>query len=142
MLIRYVILAVTGFCGGVLVATGLFALITMLGIINRYAQDTKTAVDIMWYEECVIWGASLGSIIYIFDISLRVGNIGIAFFGLMGGIYAGCLSVALAEVIKAFPIMIKRINISRGIGTIILLFAISKGIGSLIYFFLLDYIGG
>lgn len=142
MPVKYILLAVTGFCGGVLVATGLFALITMLGIINRYAQDTKTAIDIIWYEECVIWGASLGSIIYIFDVSLNVGNVGIALFGLMGGIYAGCLSVALAEVIKAFPIMIKRINISRGVGTIILLFALGKGIGSIIYFFLLNYIGG
>lgn len=137
-----VILAMIGLAGGSMVATGLFALITMLGLINRYAQDTGTAVNIIWYEECVIWGASLGSIIYIFQVPLPVGTLGLLVFGLFGGVYAGCLAISLAEIIKAFPIMIKRFHIEKGLGMIVLLLALGKAIGSLIYFFVLHYMGG
>lgn len=136
------ILAVIGLAGGSVVATGLFALITMLGLVNRYAQDTGTAVDIVWYEECVIWGASLGSIIYIFQVPMPVGALGLAIFGFFGGIYAGCLAVSLAEIIKAFPIMIRRFHIGKGLGMMMLGLALGKGIGSIIYFFALNYMGG
>lgn len=142
MLLNNILLLIIGFSGGAMVATGLFALITMLGIINRYAQDTNTANHIVWYEECVIWGASVGSIIYIYNVHIPAGTSGLIIFGIFGGIYAGCLSVALAETIKAIPVMINRINISKGLGTIVLLFALGKGIGSLIYFYFLNYIGG
>lgn len=142
MFLKSVLLAVIGICGGIFTATGFFALITMLGLINRYAQDTRTAVDILWYEECVIWGVSLGSLWFVFAPSLPIGNLGLAFIGLLGGIYAGNLSVALAETIKAIPIMIRRTHISKGLGTIILLFALGKGLGSVVYFFLLNYFGG
>lgn len=142
MLAEYVLLAVIGLCGGFFTATGFFALITMLGIINRYAQNTRTALDIVWYEEAVIWGVTFGSLWFVFSLSLRIGNGGLALIGLLGGIYAGCLAVALAETIKAIPIMVRRTGMKKGIGTTILLFALGKGIGSLVYFFVLNYFGG
>lgn len=142
MFLKNALLAVIGICGGFFTATGFFALITMLGIINRYAQDTRTASDIIWYEECVIWGVTFGNLWFVFEPSLAIGTGGLAFLGLLGGIYAGCLAVALAETIKAIPIMVRRTGISKGLGVTILLFALGKGIGSVVYFFLLNYFGG
>lgn len=136
-----ILLGFIGISAGLFCATGFFALITMLGLINRFAQKTRTAMDIVWYEECVIFGVTIGTVWMLFQIILPFGNMGVAVIGLFGGIYAGCLSVALAETIKTIPILIRRVKIEKGIGTGILLFAIGKSIGSLIYFFWLNYIG-
>lgn len=136
-----ILLGSLGISAGLFCATGFFALITMLGLINRFAQKTRTAMDIVWYEECVIWGVTLGTVWMLFQIGLPFRDAGVAVIGMFGGIYAGCLSVALAETIKTIPILIRRLEIEKGLGTGILLFALGKSIGSFIYFFWLDYIG-
>lgn len=133
------LLAFVGVTGGILVAGGMYALITTLGIINRIAQDTHTARDIIVYEECVIWGATVGNIISVFGLGIPIGTVGLAAFGLIGGIYAGCLAVALAEIIKTIPVFIMRTGTTKGFGFIILMMALGKGIGGIIYFFWLNY---
>lgn len=134
-----IILAVIGISGGILVSGGMYALITTLGIINRIAQDTHTAKDILVYEECVIWGAAIGNVLFIFDIQVPFGAAALVVFGLVGGIYAGCLAIALAEVIKTIPVYIMRTGLTKGFGIIILLMALGKGIGGFIYFFIFNY---
>lgn len=128
-----------GLAAGILVSGGMFALITTLGIINRFAQKTHTASHTIFYEECVIWGGTLGNILFIFDINLPFGTFGCIFFGIMGGIYAGCLAIALAEVIKTIPVFIMRTGVTKGFGVLIMLMAIGKSIGGLVYFFLFGY---
>lgn len=139
MMVAPVLMAVVGLAGGILVAGGMFALITTLGIINRMAQDTHTAGDILLYEECVIWGGTLGNVLFVFDIHIPVGVAGMVLYGLAGGIYAGCLAIALAEIIKTIPVFIKRTGITKGFGYLILSMALGKGIGGLIYFFTFQY---
>lgn len=134
-----ILLGFIGLAGGLLVAGGMYALVTTLGVINRLAQDTHTAQDMMLYEECVIWGGTLGNILFVFDINVRLGIIALVVFGLIAGIYAGCLAVALAEVIKTFPVFIMRTGVTKGFGLIILLLALGKGIGGMIYFFMFNY---
>ncbi len=134
-----ILLTLIGLSGGLLVAGGMYALVTTLGVINRLAQDTHTAQDMLLYEECVIWGGTVGNIIFVFNVNVPLGIAGILLFGVVAGIYAGCLAVALAEVIKTFPVFIMRTNITKGFGWIILLLALGKGIGGLIYFFVFNY---
>lgn len=136
---RIFFLSVIGISGGILVSGGMYALITTLGIINRIAQDTHTAKDILIYEECVIWGAAIGNVIFVFDIMIPLGTVALVIFGLIGGIYAGCLAIALAEVIKTIPVYIMRTGLTKGFGIIILLMALGKGIGGLIYFFIFNF---
>ena len=62
---RLLWLALIGGAGGFMVSGGMYALITTLGIINRFAQDTHTASQIILYEECVIWGATLGNVVFV-----------------------------------------------------------------------------
>lgn len=132
------LLAFVGLAGGLLVAGGMYALITTLGVINRIAQDTHTAQDILIYEECVIWGATLGNVLFVFDVRISWGTVVLIVFGLVAGIYAGCLAVALAEIIKTIPVFILRTGITGGFGLIILMMALGKGIGGLIYFFVFN----
>lgn len=133
------LLGVIGISAGILVSGGMYALITTLGIINRIAQDTHTAKDILIYEECVIWGAAIGNVLFVFNIPVPLGTAALVIFGLVGGIYAGCLAIALAEVIKTIPVYIMRTGLTKGFGIIILLLALGKGIGGLIYFFIFNY---
>lgn len=129
------LLWVIGIAGGILVAGGMYALITTLGIINRIAQDTHTAGNILLYEECVLWGGAIGNILFVFDIKVPFGITALIIFGFVGGIYAGCLAIALAEIIKTIPVFIMRSKITGGFGYVILMMALGKGIGGLIYFF-------
>lgn len=139
VVIQNVVLFLVGISGGILVSGGMYALITTLGIINRIAQDTHTAQDILFYEECVIWGATLGNILFVFDIKIPFGTPALIIFGFIGGIYAGCLAIALAEIIKTIPVFIMRSGITRGFGFLILMMALGKGIGGLIYFFVFNF---
>lgn len=137
-------LAVVGLSAGILISGGMYALITTLGIINRIAQDTHTAKDILIYEECVIWGSILGNLFFLYGQRIGAGmptsafaSFGLAMFGLVAGIYAGCLAVALAEVIKTIPVFLTRSKIQgpTSIGWIVLMMALGKCMGGLIYFF-------
>lgn len=127
---------IMGLSSGFLVSGGMYALITTLGIINRLAQDTHTASRIKLYEECVIWGATIGNVIWIYSVPIPSKMFFYIFFGLISGIYAGCLAVALAEVIKTIPVFIFRTGIREGLGFIILSMAIGKCVGGIVYFFM------
>ena len=61
-------LIAVGAAAGLVTATGLFALISSIGLINRYADVTDTKEHIMLYEEMIIIGAGLGNIWNIFDL--------------------------------------------------------------------------
>lgn len=131
-----IIRGLMGFSAGLLVSGGVYALITTLGIINRMAQRTHSASKIRLYEECVIWGATLGNVLWVYSIHIPFKLPFYIIYGIVGGIYSGCLAVALAEVIKTIPVFIMRTKLKEGLGFIILMMAIGKGIGGLVYFFL------
>ena len=48
--------AVVGICGGLLVAGGLFAFLTLVGVITRLAAGTTTAKYIVFYEDMSLPG--------------------------------------------------------------------------------------
>ena len=131
-----IFLFLIGLCAAVVSAAGLFAIITTVGIINRFAQKMHSAKHIILFEECVIWGAVIGNVWYLSDIGIKVGSILLFLFAVVAGIYVGCLAIALAEVIKAIPVFAMRTKLSCGFGFVILAFAFGKGIGGIIYGFL------
>lgn len=42
---------VVGLCGGLLVAGGLFAFLSLVGVVTRLAAGTTTAKYLMFYED-------------------------------------------------------------------------------------------
>ena len=134
-ILKIVLLGIFGFAGGAISASGFFAVLTIVGVINRFAKVTRTAKHIKLYEEMIILGAAIGNVLVIFELVVNIGIIGCALFGLLSGMFIGSFLVCLAETIKALPIFIRRVRISSGLGYIILFLAIGKGIGSFIYFF-------
>ena len=73
--IQYSVLILIGLASGFAVASGIFAFITMLGIIPRLAARTKTANHVVWYETMIIAGGALGNIWIVFEIPMPLTSI-------------------------------------------------------------------
>jgi len=136
MLIKEILLVFVGVTAGVVVAGGVFAFITMIGVLTRLAIRTNTANRILLYEDIVVLGAGIGNVVLLFEISIPVGTIGLIIYGLFSGSFVGCLAVSLAEVIQVFPILIHKIKLKTGIPIIVLCLAIGKGIGAFYQLFI------
>ena len=130
-----ILMAVIGLSAGMVVAGGLFSFISGLGGISDFADRTHTGEHIMLYEDSVALGGILGNIFFIYHIAIPYGAWIIPVFGLFGGIFVGCWSMALAEILDVFPIFARRVKLLRGIKYVILGVALGKGIGAFVFFF-------
>ena len=124
-------LAIIGFAGGVSVAAGTFALITALGIIPRLASRMGVAEHVYKLESAIVLGGTIGSLLSVYHFPMRIGDVGIIIFGLFAGIFVGCLSMALAEAVRVFPVLCQRINLNYGIYLLIFMMAAGKALGTL-----------
>lgn len=134
-LINAIFLAFIGLSSGFVVAAGIVAFITMLGIIPRLAQRTGTANHIYGYEWMIILGGTVGNSLNLFVSHLPVGILGLPVFGLFSGIFVGCLAMALAENLRVIPVFARRMRLKQGLPIILLAMALGKCIGSILQFF-------
>lgn len=121
-----------GFCGGAIVAGGYIALVVKVGIITRMSARTKTASYSRWYEDMLVCGAVLGSLYSIFRWRLPGKWLFVVPYGFFAGIFAGCLAIALAEIVNAFPIFSRRIRLKQGLSWILTALALGKLMGTLL----------
>lgn len=128
--IKNAVLFLIGAAGGGVVSGGVFALISLIGVVPRLASRTKTAQHIAVYESAIIWGGILGNIVSVYEWKLPVGMFGLLIIGLFAGIYIGCFSMALAELLKVIPIFAFRVGLVQGIPYIVLAIALGKTLGS------------
>lgn len=138
-IVKSVFVAFMSFSGGMLIASGIFAFITAIGVIPSIIFKTKTSNYIIFFEECIIWGGifatSQSFIDYKFNIGgYLIGKIFIIFYGLCVGIFIGVLASSIAETIDVIPILYKRTRIGEKVGIIIITLALGKLLGSVIYF--------
>lgn len=137
-------------CGS-LVAAGIFTFINSLGIVTRLAQVTRTADKLLCYETWISLGAVFGNVWWlIISDKFLAGNLEkivenipdifafcmLSIFGLLSGIFVGCLIGAIAEILDAFPIMFRRIHLASGLAWVIAALAAGKFTGIIFQFFL------
>lgn len=130
-----VLMAVIGLSAGMVVAAGLFSFISELGVVSDFADRTHTGEHILLYENSVALGGILGNIFFLYGIRIPFGGWLLPVFGLFGGIFVGCWSMALAEILNVFPIFVRRVKLLRGIQYLILGVALGKGVGALICYY-------
>ena len=135
MWVKQIIMALIGLSAGSIVAGGLFGFVVSLGIVSDFADRTGTADRIGLYEDAVAVGGILGNLVLLYDIPLTAISPLMGVFGIFSGVFVGCWALALAEVLNVFPIFLRRINVTKGVGFVILGIAIGKVLGALIYFF-------
>ncbi len=131
MFLKSLFLAICGFSAGGVIAAGLFAFITVIGVIPRLAGKTHTARFSRLYEDCIVLGAGFGNGVQLFGWRLFGGNPVMAVFGLCAGIFVGCLIMSLAETLDALPVMNRRLKLAVGFQFIILSLALGKCAGAL-----------
>ena len=135
MWVMQILLTLIGLSAGIVVAGGLFAFVSGLGVISDFADRTHTGEHIMLYENAVALGGILGNIFFIYHIFVPYGGWLVPVFGVFGGIFVGCWAMALAEILNLLPIFVRRMKLFECIPYIILGIAIGKGIGAFIFFF-------
>lgn len=132
-ILQSVALIIIGLGAGGIIAGGVVAFISIIGIIPIMAYRTKTSHYMMWYENMVILGSVLGSIAYCWEFPMPIGSFLTVIFLFAYGIFIGVLILALAEVLDVLPIMDRRIKIRKGITLIVVALALGKLVGSLCY---------
>lgn len=135
MWISQVVLAILGLSAGMGTAAGLFSFIIGLGVVSDFADRTHTGDHIMLYENSVALGGILGNIFWVYHIPIPHAAWVVPVFGLFAGIFVGCWSMALAEILNVFPIFIRRAKLLKCVPYIILAMAVGKGIGALVFFY-------
>ena len=131
---KEILLAVIGLSAGLIVAGGLFAFLSSLGVVGDIADRTHSGEHILLYEDATTLGGIIGNLFFIYQLRIPGGVWFQYIFGSFTGIFVGCWALSLAETLNVFPIFIRRVKLVQCVPYIILGIAIGKGIGSLIYF--------
>lgn len=129
-----ILLAFLGLSAGGIVSAGIFAFLTVIGMIQRLADKTRTVKALRLYEDCIIAGGTCGNLLFLYEIPLTGAGFLMVPVGLCYGIFIGCLIMSLAETLNAFPVMCRRLHISFGFAFLVLALALGKGIGSFVYY--------
>lgn len=135
MFFEQLFLVFLGLCFGVTVAAGVFAFITMLGVVPRLAHRTGTASHLYGYENAIIAGGTFGNVLILFVDHFPVTILGLGVFGVFAGIFVGCLAMALAESLRVIPVFVRRVSIQEGFPILIIAIALGKMLGTLFQYF-------
>ncbi len=136
MWINWMILAFLGLSFGLAISAGLFAFLIGLGVVSDFADRTHTGKYVTLYEDCIVLGGILGNLFWIYEAEFLKGGWLLAGFGLLSGIFVGCWSMALADILNIFPIFIRRAKITTGLSWLIVGMALGKSLGALLYFYM------
>lgn len=152
MILRKLFLLFLGGTYGFLSAAGVITVLLAIGLVPRFAGRTHTANRVYLYEEMVIWGTIVGCFVSVFEDLCGLGawlqnsmpqylsvwqNTGRTFLvvaGLCCGMFIGCLSLAIAEMLDSIPIFTRRISFHVGLQYAIFSMALGKLVGALFYF--------
>lgn len=128
-------MGIAGAIAGGATAAGTFAFVIIIGVIPRMIGKLGRAEDKMRFGTAIITGGIAGAVFSVFpEIRIPFGSFFLIIFGFCAGIFVGCISVALAEILNTFPILFRRLKIKRGLFWVMLSIALGKMAGSFYYF--------
>lgn len=136
MWIKYVFLILCGLGAGAGLAGGFFSLIIALGIISRFAHQTRTAKAILFYETMVALGGVLGTFWYLYEWKIPLGKIFLFSYGSFAGIFVGAWAMALTEIIDTIPIFMRRIYLRKGLAAAVWALALGHSFGAFVYYYI------
>lgn len=146
--LSYALLTICGFSAGFVTAAAYVAFIAMLGIFPKVAAKTKTAGQCILYENCLILGILVATLLQFFVTNPTegspalplpiLGTLILILLGLFGGIYTGFLIGGLSEVLNVIPTYAKIAHIQKRIALVIFFLALGKGVALLIQYLVID----
>ncbi|AMA73661.1 MULTISPECIES: stage V sporulation protein AB [Aneurinibacillus] len=126
-------LALVGLSGGLIVGGGIVALITVLDLIPRFVQITKTDQYLLHFQWAVVFGAFFFTVFDFFSAPLYLPVFLLGIVGAFMGIFVGFLGAALTEVLNVIPILSKRMQVYDYLHWFIIALAFGKIVGSLFH---------
>lgn len=149
-----IVMGIIGLAGGIVIAAGVFALVTSTGMMSRLAARTNTSKKIMDYETAVVAGGTIMNVLYIYFSARQISLLstdywngvndgdtvrllvraGIAVGMTFAGMFVGCLAVSLSEAVKATAIFARRMRLNSGMCYIVLAATIGKALAIIIQF--------
>lgn len=129
-MLKMCLLAFIGFAGGLSVAGGVFAFISILEMIPRMACRLHVVCSAYHLETVIFCGGLAGCLVTVFKIPVPIGSVGLGIFGIFAGVFVGCLSMALAETLKVFPVLVQRTKLATGLPVLVAAMAFGKSLAS------------
>lgn len=125
-----------GITAGAATAGGVFAFLMKIGIYSRMIGSSHTIRLLKFYEWMIISGIIWGGIYTEYpDLPLPFGYWFVVLWGLCAGMFVGCVSAALAEVLTVFPVLFRRLKVESGLSFYMVMMALGKMTGAFWYFF-------
>ncbi|WP_042355210.1 stage V sporulation protein AB [Bacillus rubiinfantis] len=131
MTIKILLVIFIGIASGLAVGCGFVAFLTVLGIIPRLTQLSKTMKMIQSYEWAVVIGALAGVWASLTDPALNISAFFLIPLGITGGVFIGMLAAGLTEALNVIPILAKRIRLDGEIIILIMAIVLGKIFGSI-----------
>ena len=113
-----IFLGVIGFSGGLVIAGGVIALMAGLGVITRFIGISHTAKHVRIFEDAILLGSVFGTLMTVYQPTIPLDAAGLAVLGLFSGIFVGGWILALAEIVNIFPILTRRIGLTKGLSLV------------------------
>ncbi|MDC3413103.1 stage V sporulation protein AB [Aquibacillus sp. 3ASR75-11] len=131
MLLNRAIEVFIGFASGLAVGCGFVAFLTVLGIIPRLVQLSKTDIFLRTYEVAVIVGSLFGTYLSFNGNPFHLSKLLVIIWGMFHGVFIGMLAAALTEVLNVFPLVAKRVGLEQHIVWLLMALVFGKIFGSL-----------
>lgn len=120
-----------GFSSGIIIGGAFSALLTVLGIIARLIQLSKTWQMTHMYMIALLLGTIFGTFISFTYITWNQPLFITVIWGSIQGIFNGMLAAALIEILQAFPLLAKRVKMEKYLLLFITAIVLGKVFGSL-----------
>jgi len=133
-MIRHIAVILLGFASGLVIAGAVFAFITIVGVVPRLAQKTKTERNVRVYETAIVLGGIFGTAVSFWGLTVPIGAFFVVVLSLANGIFFGVLAMSLAEVLNVIPILVRRTRLQHGMFYFVMAIALGKLLGALLYF--------
>jgi stage V sporulation protein AB len=137
MILLYNILFICiGLAGGVAVGSAFVSFITLLNIVPRLIQLTKTFPSIQAFEYAIILGAACFTWLDFQDWTLSFPSWTISLIGIIMGIFIGMVAASLTEILNVLPILAKRLQMQVHLLYLLMAMVFGKIVGSLYQWFI------
>ncbi|MCA0970283.1 stage V sporulation protein AB [Halobacillus litoralis] len=127
----WIVESLIGLSAGLAVGTGFVAFLTVLGVVPRLMQLSRSESKLRYYEAAIMAGVFAGIYLSFGDIAIPISVVGISLWGLFHGIFVGMLAAALTEVLNVFPLLFKRVGVDVFLIPLLMAVVLGKIAGSL-----------
>jgi stage V sporulation protein AB len=127
---------ITGLAGGLVVGGGIVAFFTVLGILTRIIEFSKTKSFTAVYEIAIVLGSVGSTLVYLYDFHLPYLEFLTIFLGLTMGVFVGMVAAALTETLDIISDIVNTLGIIKWVYVLVFTLIFGKIAGSILFWIL------